>query len=210
MVQSERPARTWFIAGAALAAIIVGYALNLASPTAAEAQVRTRVAGRATARSHPLDLSSPIHVESGSCVFAPNLMRAFDNLLHQEGAEVVPRAVRFGTLRLVPSLTTTWDGNIDGASGQNFPHYDSVVRFEIPALWNGLRLRALRAEVEGEWAASTMEFDNSPAQVRAAMRRMGIRIPASGMLDLPVPECASSIRVEAEGGGTALSCSEAC
>ena len=143
----------------------------------------------------------------GDCVFAADLTRAFENLLHREGSAVMPRVVRFGSVRLAPSLRTTRERDPDG---RNFPHYDSVVRFANPAAWNGLRLRALRAEMEGEWAASTMEFDNSPAQVRAAMRRMNIRIPASGMLDVPVAECSSSIFVQPAGSGAALSCSEAC
>jgi hypothetical protein len=155
----------------------------------------------------PLDISSRIGIADGSCRFAPNLEQAFQNMLHSDGNRVRPLPVRFGTMRLTPSLTSSRD---EGVNLPNYRSYESVVSFPVPVTWNGLRVTGLRAATGWEWEWQSMEFADGPARVRAALQGMGIRIPASGNLELPAEACPGYIGVGARGRGSTLSCGGSC
>lgn len=155
----------------------------------------------------PLDISSPLRIVDGDCRFAPDLEQAFADLLHRDGANIRPREIRFGAMRLIPILTSRQE---EGVERTDFRAYQSIVSLSEPVTWNGLRLIRLRAETGWEWGSSTMEFADDPARVRSALRRMGISVPESGRLDLPAEACASSLLVTARGTGTELTCSAGC
>jgi hypothetical protein len=105
-------------------------------------------------------------------------------------------------------LTSARDADVDTP---DIPNVDAIVRLGPAARWNGLRLTGLRVSTGWAYAASSLEFSDSPARVRAALRRMGIAIPLPpAMRDIPTDECAASIAIETRSHGSALTCSSGC
>lgn len=211
--------RTWLFAGIGVgttAIIVLTLVTRAPAPQTASAASATMInsaestepipPARSAAPPIP-NISSRIRIADGGCHFAPDLERAFANMLHRDGDSVRPREVRFGTIRLTPSVSSARD---EGVNLPNFRQYESVVAFNEPVLWNGLRLIGLRAATGWEWESLSMEFADNPTRVRNALQRMGIRIPESGLLHLPGDECPSSIAVTAQGTGAAMSCGGGC
>jgi hypothetical protein len=179
-----------------------GNAAEVAAVDAA-APAQSRPATPAPPRPH--DISSPVTIANGECSFAPDLRRAFENMLHSDGDRATPRAVRFGDMTAIPSVRVT---NESGVAG--FSEFDATVTLPRPLLWNGLRLTGLAANMGWEWRYSTLVFADPPARVRAALARMGIRIPASGTLELPADACPSGVSVAPRGSGAMLTCGGGC
>ena len=158
----------------------------------------------------PLDISSRIGIADGDCHFAPDLQRAFTDMLVQDdrGRTVGPEVVRIGALRLMPVVTSARD---EGVDLPNYRRYVSSVSFPSPALWNGLRLRGLRVENGWEFSSRAIEFEETPGAVRSTMRRIGIAVPPPpAYRELPTEGCSSSIGVETRANGAALVCTSWC
>lgn len=157
----------------------------------------------------PTDLSSAVNISNGECSFGPVLDHALDGMIVYRGS---PPAGQAGRVTLagqsyVPSLTSTRNSDI---GDPNFRNLDATVRLASPAAWHGLRLTGLRSSTGWEWAASSLEFADSPARVQAALRSIGISIPLPpGSRDIP-QECSGSIAIEARPNGAALTCSSGC
>lgn len=220
LVLSANNGRRWLFVGATLGAATLAAVVVLllrgaerqAEPLARAPAARLAGApGRAVPPPPPalppLDISSRISVAGGDCHFAPDLTRAFANMLYSDGRRVRPRNVRFGTMLLTPSVSSSRD---EGVDLPDFRQYESVVAFNQPVTWNGLRLLRLRAATGWEWEWEAMEFADAPAQVRAALRSMGISMPRSGNLDLPAEACGTSISLAPRGSGSALTCGGSC
>ena len=146
---------------------------------------------------------------AGGCQFAPELEQAFTRMLHFDQARqrFSPRAVDIAGMRIAPTLTTEPD--VGGEPGDRA--HISTVRIPGPVTWNGLQLRALQASDAFEASSWTLEFQDSPARVRAVLQSRGIRVPAPpGQRMIPTDGCQASIAVEARRGGAALACHSWC
>jgi hypothetical protein len=154
-----------------------------------------------------VDLGARVDIRDGQCSFGPRLEHALQSLIVREGFPPVAKAGRV---------------TLAGAANDGLPHLGEgrglridgdperrLRRSACPAArWNGLRLTGLRRSTGWAFAASSLEFSDSPARLRATLRRMGIAIllpPA--IRDIPTDECAASIAIEARPHGSALTCS---
>ncbi len=156
------------------------------------------------------DLSSPVDIGDGQCSFGPRLDEAIRGLIVYEGSTPVARAGRVDLAgqQLTASLTTERDESVETAG---FLSHDATVQLSRAARWNGLRLTGLRRSTGWHWSGSALEFSDSPARVRSALRAMGIAIPLPpGTRDVPTDECSASIAIEARQQGSALTCSSGC
>jgi hypothetical protein len=191
----------------ATGALLTGAAFAMAISGAPAAPGGTSVP---TGARGPVDLSSRVNIRSGECSFGPRLERALAGMITYEGSPPAARAghVTLAGQRLAVSLTSSPDESRETTEIQN---QDAVVRLRPAARWHGLRLTGLRQSTGWEWAASSLEFSDSPARVRAALRRMGISVPLPpGTRDIPTEECSASLAIEARPNGSALTCSSGC
>jgi hypothetical protein len=196
------PAARAILAGAVIVAI------SSAAPSMpGSASVMNETKG---ARVAVVDLSFPVDIADGECSFGPRLEHALDSLIVHEGSTPVARAgrVNLAGQRMTASLTSERDQGVDSP---DIPNLDATVRLAPAARWHGLRLTGLRRSTGWAFAASSLEFSDSPARVQAALRRMGIAIPLPPALrDIPTDECSASIAIDTRPHGSALTCSSAC
>jgi hypothetical protein len=161
-------------------------------------------------RRQVVDLSSPVDIAAGQCSFGPRLEHALQSLIVREGSTPVARAgrVNLAGQRMTASLTSARN---EGVDTPDIPNLDAAVRLGPAARWNGLRLTGLRLSRGWAYAATSLEFSDSPARVQAALRRMGIAIPLPpAARDIPTDECSASIAIEARPHGSALTCLSGC
>jgi hypothetical protein len=213
--------RAWILAGLAFfvaSGIGLAFLLSRADPVQApQAQAKSdRVTiprsppGRAAPPAPQLrDISSRISISGGECRFSSDLQRALDRMFVRpnDGEPVRASAIRLADMRLVPTITSERD------EGVLIPYrrYTSRARLSTPAQWNGLRLIGLETVDGWEFSSQALEFSDDPARVRAALLRMGIRVPAPpASRTLPTDGCAAAIGVTASSRGSALVCDSWC
>ena len=182
--------------GATLAA---GSVLSLViSPAGAERSASSRAA---------VDISSPLTIHDGECSFSPEIDAALDRMLTgTERGRLVPRQVRVGRIPLRSRVVQTAPAPAGGTAS-----FNSVAVLPRPALWNGLPVQALIVGTGLESSYQGLRFRASPRAVQRVLRGLGINAPLPpDLLDLPVEQCAASLRIDRTATGAELTCGSGC